>query len=69
VGGGVSANQRLRSRILALKEIFPDLIITIPPMWCCTDNAAMIGAAAYQAYQKGHRANLTLSAQSSLEYL
>ena len=33
-----------------------------PRIAYCTDNAAMIGAAAYYAYKKGLRADLTLNA-------
>ena len=33
-----------------------------PKIKYCTDNAAMIGAAAYYAYKKGIRADLTLNA-------
>ncbi len=44
--GGVSANARLRAlaqeRCAAL-----DLPLHIPPLFLCTDNAAMIAAAAY----------------------
>ena len=44
VGGGVAANMRFRERIAALAgdcgvELF------IPPLWLCTDNAAMAGIA------------------------
>ena len=44
VAGGVAANKGLRKRIHL--EI-PDFEIIIPKMEYCTDNAAMIGAAAY----------------------
>lgn len=69
LGGGVAANSRLRALILELKNEFPHLDITIPPMWCCTDNAAMIGAVAEVAYRHGVRGNLDVSANPSLEYL
>ena len=41
IAGGVSANSYLRSEVLAK---FPPLGVeaAIPPMWCCTDQAAMI---------------------------
>ncbi len=68
LAGGVAANSRLRERILELKIIFPEMKITIPPMWCCTDNAAMIGAVAYIAYQHGVRGDLSISANPGLDY-
>ena len=41
VAGGVSANSYLRKNIV--KEISAlGIDVTIPPMWCCTDQAAMI---------------------------
>lgn len=49
IAGGVAANKRLRERVF--KEIENKNII-IPKMEYCTDNAAMIGAAAYYEYKK-----------------
>lgn len=68
LAGGVAANSRLRERVLELNQIYPDLKITIPPMWCCTDNAAMIGAVAYVAYQHGISGDLSISANPGLDY-
>ena len=42
--GGVSANRVLRKRVI---EEFNDIDVFIPPVILCTDNAAMIGSAAY----------------------
>ncbi len=44
LAGGVAANARLRARVRALA----DVPVVIPPPILCTDNAAMIGAAAYR---------------------
>lgn len=44
IGGGVAANSLLRERVAAL-----DLEVKIPPRELCTDNAAMIAAAAIEA--------------------
>ncbi|WP_304952052.1 tRNA (adenosine(37)-N6)-threonylcarbamoyltransferase complex transferase subunit TsaD [Virgibacillus sp. MSP4-1] len=65
VAGGVAANQGLRK---ALHETFTneDVEVLIPPLNLCTDNAAMIGAAASIAYEQGHRAGLDLNANPSL---
>ncbi len=67
LAGGVAANSRLRELIVNLKDDYPHLKITIPPMWCCTDNAAMIAMAGTLAYLAGHRAGLDLSADPGLE--
>lgn len=68
LAGGVAANSRLRERVLELNTYYPELKITIPPMWCCTDNAAMIGAVAYVAYQHGVAGDLSISANPGLDY-
>jgi N6-L-threonylcarbamoyladenine synthase len=46
VAGGVSANKRLREKILSESK-HP---VHIPPLSLCTDNAAMIAGAAYYHY-------------------
>ncbi len=48
VGGGVSANKRLREGILTA---IPEARVVLPIF--CTDNAAMIGALAYQMAEGG----------------
>lgn len=68
LAGGVAANSRLRELVLGLSETYSDVQITIPPLWCCTDNAAMIGAVACIAYKHGVRADLSLSANPGLDY-
>jgi len=68
LAGGVAANSRLRVLIQDLKNDYPELKITIPPLWCCTDNAAMIGAAGEVAYRHGVRGKLDISADPGLEY-
>lgn len=47
VGGGVACNNLLRER---LKQVIADTIV-VPPV-LCTDNAAMIGALAYQMAER-----------------
>ena len=49
LAGGVSANSYLRSEMT--KEMNKlNVEIKIPPMWCCTDNAAMIAKVAERLY-------------------
>ena len=49
VGGGVSANSYLRKRI---RERLKGVDILIPPLWCTTDNAAMIAMAGHHMIEK-----------------
>ncbi len=66
VTGGVAANRGLRDRIHA--EI-PDYEIVIPHIRYCTDNAAMIGVAAYFQFLKdGALPNYLLGGSSTLSY-
>lgn len=66
VAGGVAANKGLREKLQeqCQKE---QIHLVIPPMKYCTDNAAMIGAAAHYAYQKGKIADLSLNAKATGE--
>ena len=57
VAGGVSANSRLREKFQG-KALFPDFQY-------CTDNAAMIGAAAIDLYESNSFASLDLNAFST----
>ncbi|MET3683263.1 N6-L-threonylcarbamoyladenine synthase [Alkalibacillus flavidus] len=65
VAGGVSANQTLRKR---LRDRFADsdIAVHIPPLYLCTDNAAMIGAAASIQYHQGDVADFDLNANPGL---
>lgn len=51
IGGGVSANSYLRSEMQE-KMTKLGVHINIPPMWCCTDNAAMIAKVAEHLYER-----------------
>ncbi|MBV6341383.1 tRNA (adenosine(37)-N6)-threonylcarbamoyltransferase complex transferase subunit TsaD [Candidatus Magnetobacterium casense] len=58
ITGGVAANDALRR---AIRTLPPEIEAIIPPKTLCTDNAAMIAAAAYISLKKGEFANLTLN--------
>ncbi len=59
VAGGVSANRALREAFQGQKE-YPT---HIPPLALCTDNAAMIAAAGYYRYVKGHVSEMDMDVQ------
>ncbi|HEX2927452.1 MAG TPA: tRNA (adenosine(37)-N6)-threonylcarbamoyltransferase complex transferase subunit TsaD [Ruminiclostridium sp.] len=66
LAGGVAANTQLRNDMKTtaekqgIKVMYPGLIL-------CTDNAAMIGCAAYYEYIKGKRAGMDLNAIPGLK--
>jgi N6-L-threonylcarbamoyladenine synthase len=67
MAGGVAANTRLRSRLAErLTTELPTATMHCPPLELCTDNAAMIAAAAYPHYQAGNYAPLNLNAHPGL---
>lgn len=60
LAGGVSANSYLREQMKIEMEKL-NVHINIPPMWCCTDNAAMIAKVAERLYDLKIFAPLDLS--------
>ncbi len=66
LAGGVSANSYLREQMnQEIKKLGIDIII--PPMWCCTDNAAMIAKVGSRLYDKKMFAPLDISVDPNWE--
>ena len=63
VAGGVAANSGLRDNLTKLCQE-QDIELLIPPITYCTDNATMIGCAAYYAQKNGKIADLKLNAKA-----
>lgn len=66
IAGGVSANQYLKSEMSKLCQKY-DAELLIPRMLYCTDNAAMIGAAAYPKYLRKEFSPYSLEVSSSAD--
>ena len=64
LGGGVTANARLRQRALAESPV--PAIIPAPVL--CTDNGAMIAAGAFYQMQRGEVSDLALDVDPSLPF-
>jgi len=64
LAGGVSANSYLREQIQKKLEN-SGVEVIIPPIWCTTDNAAMIAKVGSYLLEKGVVADLSLSADPS----
>ena len=66
IAGGVASNSSLRENLIkvagkkGIDVLFPDMIL-------CTDNAAMIGSAAYYNFMNGKENNLSLNAKPNLK--
>ncbi|MDR0934890.1 MAG: tRNA (adenosine(37)-N6)-threonylcarbamoyltransferase complex transferase subunit TsaD [Erysipelotrichaceae bacterium] len=66
LAGGVSANSYLRTKMYEeITKLGIDIII--PPMWCCTDNAAMIAKVASRLYDRKIFAPLNISVDPNWE--
>ena len=66
IAGGVSANSGLRNYLLARADE-EGLTSIIPPFEFCTDNAAMIGCAAYYKLKNGEKSDFHLKPQACLK--
>ncbi len=62
VGGGVSANSYLRSEV-ERRFKGSDIEVMIPPLWCTTDNAAMIAKVAHHMIEQGRYADLDFTSE------
>ncbi|KIS03278.1 tRNA (adenosine(37)-N6)-threonylcarbamoyltransferase complex transferase subunit TsaD [Paucilactobacillus wasatchensis] len=69
LAGGVAANLGLRERIERdMHQKHPATKLIMAPIKLCGDNAAMIGAAGYVAYQHQKRAQMDLNAEPGLSF-
>lgn len=66
LAGGVASNSALRAEMKVACES-QGLMLNIPAPILCTDNAAMIGSAAYYEYIKGVRDGYELNANPNLK--
>ena len=62
LGGGVTANSRLRAEIIKRSP----LPVIIPPPILCTDNGAMIAACGYFQYQRGQETGMDIDVEPGL---
>lgn len=63
LAGGVAANVVLRNTLIARSPV----PVRYPPVWLCTDNAAMVGAAAYFRFAQGVQHGWDLGVKPNLK--
>ena len=68
LAGGVASNRLLRREAQRRGEK-AGLIVYMPPMGLCTDNAVMIGSAGFYRLMRGELADLTLNAEPSVRFI
>ena len=68
LAGGVAANSQLRETLTnRVQRELDGVKLTIPPLWCCTDNAAMIASAAIEMYNLNQFEDLSLSCKPMID--
>lgn len=67
VVGGVSANTRLRARLMEAART-EGIEVVIPPLSLCTDNAVMIARAGLDAYRQGRRASWDMESHANAAF-
>ena len=65
LAGGVAANKLLRQEMTRCVPVQ----VRFPPVYLCTDNAAMVAAAGYYLFQAGVRSSLDLDVVPSLKLI
>lgn len=65
LAGGVSANSYLREKIVELFKDRNNIEVVLPPIWCTTDNAAMIAKLGSYLYKEKIFASLNVGVDPS----